>query len=217
MLFIAAAALGQESPSRGQDQEAVLIGVLKSDAPLKDKADACRGLGAVGTKMAVAPLAALLGDEKLSHMARYGLEPIPDPSVDEALRGALGKLKGRTLLGVIGSIGVRRDLKAVDQLAALLKDADADVAGASALALGMIGSPLAAKALEQNISSTPAANRPAVYEGLFRCAEALLAHGQRGEAVAIYERANRPEAPSQVREAAARKARALRQEEGPRL
>ena len=48
-------------------------------------------------------------------MARYALETIPDPSVDDALRDALGKLKGRPLLGVIGSLGVRRDAKAVDR------------------------------------------------------------------------------------------------------
>ena len=32
-------------------------------------------------------------------MARYALETIPDPSVDDALRDALGKLKGRPLHG----------------------------------------------------------------------------------------------------------------------
>ena len=72
---------------------------------------------AVATKEAVPTLAALLGDEKLSHMARYALEAIPDPSVDDALRDALGKLQGRPRLGVIGSLGVRRDAKAVDALA----------------------------------------------------------------------------------------------------
>ena len=74
-------------------------------------------LSLVGTKDSVAPLAALLGDEKLSHLARYGLEPIPDPAVDDALRDALGKLKGRPLIGVIGSLGVRRDAKAIEPLA----------------------------------------------------------------------------------------------------
>jgi hypothetical protein len=52
---------------------------------------------------------------------------------------------------------------------------------------------------------------------LFRCAEAAAAHGQRGEALAIYERLNRAELPQQVREAATKKLQALRQEEGPRL
>ncbi len=127
---------------------------------------------------AVPTLAALLGDEKLSHMARYALEPIPDPSVDDALRDALGKLKGRPLVGVIGSLGVRRDAKAVAAMAKLLADPDADVAQAAARALGKIGTPEAAKALDAALAGASAANQVAFCEGLFRCAEALSAQGQ---------------------------------------
>ena len=54
-------------------------------------------------------LAALLPNEHLTYLARYALEAIPDPSVDEALREALGKLDGRPLAGAITSIGARRD------------------------------------------------------------------------------------------------------------
>ena len=151
---------------RAKDQEAKLIAVLKSDASQKAKADACRELARVGTKDAVAPLAALLGDEKLSHMARYGLEPIPDPAVDEALRDALGKVKGRPLVGVIGSIGVRRDPKAVPALAKLLGDPDAEVAQAAARSLGRIGTLEAATALEKALPTAPEARRLAVCEGL---------------------------------------------------
>jgi HEAT repeat protein len=88
----------------------------------------------IGTKQAVPALAALLADPKLAHYARYGLEPIPDPSVDKALRDALGKIKGRPLVGVINSIGQRKD---------------AEVADAAAAALG-------------RISGTPAATKPEV-------------------------------------------------------
>ena len=66
-------------------------------------------------------------------MARYAMEPIPDPAVDSALRRA-GRLKGRPLIGVIGSIGVRRDARAVDRLAALLKEQGSGVARAAARA-----------------------------------------------------------------------------------
>ena len=104
-------------------------------------------------------------------MARYGLEPIPDQAVDDALRAALGKLKGRLLVGVIGSIGVRRDAKALDALEKLLGDGDGEVAQAAARALGSLGSPAAAKALETTLAKAPAANQSAVCEGLFRCAE----------------------------------------------
>jgi len=100
---------GQKPQTSPKDEEAKLIAVLKSDAPRKAKADACRELARVGTRESVAPLAALLCNEELSHMARYGLEPIPDPAVDTELRDTLEKVKGRLLVGVIGSIGVRRD------------------------------------------------------------------------------------------------------------
>src|ERR1039458_7304995 len=68
-----------------KEQVAKLCAVLRSDAPQKEKADACRELARIGTKEAVAPLAALLPDEKLSHMARYGLETIPDAAVDKEI------------------------------------------------------------------------------------------------------------------------------------
>ena len=57
-------------------------------------------LAMVGTKDAVPALAALLPDPQFSHYARFGLVPIPDPSVDDALRGALKTLKGKLLVGV---------------------------------------------------------------------------------------------------------------------
>ena len=72
-------------------------------------------------------------------------------------------------------------------------------------------------ALEGGLDQASAANQRAICEGLFRCAEALSARGQRDPALAIYERLNQPKMPQPVRDGAARKARMLRQEEGPRL
>lgn len=196
---------GQTVPPAGKEQVDKFIAVLKSDAPLKEKVDACRGLAAIGTKEAVPVLASLLGDEKLSHMARYGLEPIPDPSVDDALRDALGKVKGRPLAGVIVSIGARRDAKAVEPLAGMLQDPDADVVQAAARSLGRIGTPEAAKALLGALPGVSAANQPAVCEGLLRAAESLAAKGARDDAVAIYDRLRSLQpAPHQVRTAALR-------------
>jgi len=216
-LVVVATCWGQDAQPSAKDQEQKLIAVLKSDSPLKEKADACRELARRGTKAAVAPLAALLGDEKLGHMARYGLEPIPDPAVDDALRDALDKLQGRLKVGVIGSIGVRLDAKAVEPLIKLLKDKDGEVARAAARALGRFGTPAAAKGLEDALADTPAPNQLAFYEGLFRCAEGLSAHGQRDLALAIYDRSTRAQAPPQVRDAAARKAHFLREKQGPTL
>ena len=178
---------GQTVPSGGKEQVDKLIAVLKSDASHKEKADACRALAVVGTREAVPVLAALLADEKLSHMARYALEPIPDPSVDQALREASGRLRGRPLVGVIGSIGVRHDAKAVGALSRLLRDADPDVAQAAARALGSIGTAEAAKAIQDALPGSPAGNQLAFCEGLFRCAETLAAKGEPTQALAIYD------------------------------
>jgi HEAT repeat protein len=141
---------------------ASLVAVLQSDATRKEKADACRELARVGGKEAVAPLAALLGDEELSHMARYALESIPGSSVDKALRSALDTVQGKPLVGVIGSVGFRRDDKAVKQLTRLLNGTDAEVTHASARALGRIGTPEAGAALTAALTSAPAGDRAAI-------------------------------------------------------
>ena len=194
-------------------QEAELLAVLRSDATLQEKSAACRQLARIATKDAVPTLASLLGDEKLSHMARYALEPIRDPSVDDALRDALGKVQGPPRLGVIGSLGVRRDAKAVDALAGLLKGTDA--AGAAARALGNIGTPAAAKALEDALPDTTGGDQTAICEGLLRCAEALAADGQDKFSRTIYDRLRGlADAPHQVRAAALRGAILTRGKEG---
>ncbi len=194
-------------------QEADLLAVLRSDATLEKKSAACRELARVATKDAVPTLAALLGDEKLSHMARYALEPIEDGSVDDALRDALGKVQGAPRLGVIGSLGARRDAKAVDPLAGLLKEADA--AEAAARALGSIGTPAAAKALEDALAGASGGRQTAVCEGLLRCAERLAAEGQGSAAQGIYDRLRGlADAPPQVSAAALRGAILVRGKDG---
>jgi len=217
LLACAMQSFGQTVVPATKQQVDKLIAVLKSDAPHKEKADACRLLALVGTKDAIAPLAALLGDEKLSHMARYGLEPIPDPAVEEAFRDALGKLKGRPLVGVIGSIGVRRDVKAVRPLAKMLRSPDTQVAQAAARALGSIGNPAAATVLKYRLKHAPADNQLDICEGLLRCAERLAADGNRGEAIEIYDELRELDTPHQVRAGALRGAILTRRRRGLRL
>lgn len=209
--------LGQTIPPAGS--EGKLIAVIESDdASHKEKADACRQLAIIGTKRAVAPLAALLGDEKLSHMARYGLEPIPGAAVDEAFREALGKLKGRPLVGVIGSIGVRRDAKAVAALAKLQHNSDRDVARAASRALGSIGTSDASRALMRAIEAdTTSVNSLARYEGLLRCAERLAVNDKKDEAIVIYDLLRGYAAAHQVRGGALRGAILTRGVEGVAL
>ena len=215
LLAVVTVSLGEAAEPSAKEQEAKLIAVVLSNASRKEKADACRMLARIATKDAVARLAPLLGHAELSHMIRYALETAPDPSVDDAFRDALGKLKGRPLVGIIGSIGVRRDAKAVEPLIRLLKDEDEDVAQAAARALGKIGIADAAKALAAALPNVAHANEVAFCEGLLRCAEALSATGERGAALAIYDRLRgMAKAPHQVRAAGLRGAILTRGKEG---
>jgi HEAT repeat protein len=216
LLSVGAPLPGQSETPATQRQEGELIAVLKSDASHKEKADACRELALVGSGEAVPALAALLGDEKLSHMARYALEPIPDTSVDEALRDALGKQEGRILVGVISSLGVRRDAGAVQPLAGLLQDPDAKVARAAARSLGKIGGTEVAKLLAKTLTEAPTTTRAAVADACLSCAEALLTQGQAAEALALYESVAKADLPKHFRVAAAHGALRARRADGKR-
>jgi len=200
--------------------EGKLIAVIKSsDATHKEKVDACRGLALIATDKAIAPLVALLSDEKLSHMARYALETIKDPAVDEAFRDALGKLKGMPLVGVIGSIGVRRDSRAVKPLANILMQHEAgpEVTNAAVRALGSIGNMAAAELLQTALAHAPSGNKLPIAEGLFRCAETLAAAGHRDVAIEIYDQLRESDAPHQVRGGALREAILARGADGTAL
>jgi HEAT repeat protein len=138
--------------------------------------------------------------------------------VDEVFRDALGKLKGRPLVGVIGSIGVRRDAKAVAALAKLQHNTDRGVAQAASRALGSIGNTDAAKALTRAMmADSTRVNSLARHEGLLRCAERLAADGKKSEAIGIYDHLRGLPAAHQVRAGAVRGAILTRSRAGVAL
>jgi HEAT repeat protein len=180
-----------------------LVPILKdASASMFDKSKACMRLAMVGTKDAVPALAALLTDEKLSHYARFGLVPIPDPSVDDALRAALKTTKGTLLVGVIDSIGQRRDAKAVQPLTTMMYGSNPDVARAAAAAIGSIGGAQGMTVLQAALLKTKGPVRTAVAEAGLVCAERLLEQNDRKSALALYSALSRPEIPRPVRLAA---------------
>jgi hypothetical protein len=182
---------------------AELSAVLKDPrAPVFDKAKSCQRLAVVGTREAVPALAALLKDEKLGVYARFGLEPIDDPSVEDALRQALAEAKGAPLVGIINSIAYRRDRQAVPALAKLVYHADSEVAQAAAWALGKIGGALSANALRDGLVRTKGPVRGALGGAGLVCAEGLLAQGERGPALDLYGLLSRADMPKPVRLAA---------------
>ena len=154
LLLAAVLAAAARSPAAAGDKNSdsaarvrQLIAVIERDASppqnafavKQAKAAACKQLAIYGDASAVGPLAKLLDDAELASWARIALEAIPGRAAAAALREARGRLHGKLLVGVINSIGVRRDAEAVAGLAESLRSADAEVLEAAAVALGHIG------------------------------------------------------------------------------
>ena len=119
-----------------------LVAILDdSDATEFAKAKACQRLAVVGEPSAVPALTELLDDPQLAHYARTALEPMPSGAADQALREALGGLNGSLLVGVINSIGVRRDPLALAGLAQLRQSDDQAVRDAATAAINRIRRP----------------------------------------------------------------------------
>ena len=184
-----------QQPPPAEGTEADLIAVLQSDAPLFDKAKACQQLAVTGTKQCVPVLAKLLSDQQLSHYARFALEPIPDPSVDDALRNALGELEGRHLVGTINSIGIRRDAKAVGDLTKLLGNSDAAVAAAASAALGRIHTFDAVVMLLEALKD-PQPLRTAVGDACLTAGDMLLSESPNSYATAVYDTMRQADLPA---------------------
>src|SRR5581483_8858753 len=186
-----------EAPGNAAEMEHKLIAVLKSDASPDEKAITCKKLAVYGNEEAVPVLAPLLLDPHLASWARIALEVIPGESADAALRDAVPKLQGRLLVGTINSIGVRRDLRAVSELASKLKDSDPDVISAAAVALGRIGGTDAATALKEALAAAPVAARGSVAEGCIRCAERFLAERHSAPAIELYDLVRKSDVPKE--------------------
>ena len=187
LLATPSALRSDEGPARAAEAAKLVETLRSGDATLFQKAKACQRLAVIGGHEAVPALAALLGDEKLGHYARFGLEPNPDPSVDAALREALGRLKGKLLVGVIDTIGMRRDAGSLERLVPLFGDPDGLVASAALAAVGRIGTPPAAKALAAALPGAPAQLQPAAADACLVCGEQLISRGDRSGAAAIYD------------------------------
>jgi len=181
-----------------------LMAVVQSGPELADRARALQQLAIVGSTEAVPVLAALLADEKLGQYARDALEQMPDPAAVAALRAALGQLQGRALVGVVNSLGVRRDAPAVEALGRLAADRNSVAASAALLALGRIATPEAIRLLEPALARGPAELRASAAEGCLLVAERHVAEGRAPAARAMYDAVRRAEVPMPLRVTATR-------------
>jgi type 1 glutamine amidotransferase/HEAT repeat protein len=162
----------------------------------------CQKLSLIGGDRTVGVLAPFLGNEQLSDSVRFALERISTPKAEKALYDALRKrrLRGKLLAGVINSLAVKGDEKAVSEIGRHVEDPDPVVCEAALSALGRIGGNKAAKILAK--AGVPVTLEGARLEARLLCAEKTLAGGDARKAIETFEELSSPDRPSYVRTAA---------------
>jgi len=184
--------------------ETALLTCLAGETPLPGKEFICRQLAVMGSDRAVPVLGKLLVEAETADMARYALERLPGDAASQTLREALVKAKGTLRLGIIDSLGQRRDRGACQALAALLDGSDGALTQAAATALGCIANRRARQALAAAKDRVPTACRLSVLDAYLRCADALLARGKTAQALAIYTELGDSSMPQAIQIAAKR-------------
>ncbi|MBM4074600.1 MAG: hypothetical protein FJ267_03030 [Planctomycetes bacterium] len=192
-----------QKPDVQKELEQRLIAALGTDISSDAKGYVCRKLAQIGSAAAVPVLAGLLSNDAQAHLARQALERIPGPEAGTKLLDALSLLTGKLKIGVIASLGVRKDVGAISVLAKSLEDSDPAIARAAALALGTIGGSEAVRVLQEALRGK-SADKTSVVDSLLSCAESLLSTGKTNDAASVYQILDDTRQPRLVRLAAVR-------------
>lgn len=188
--------LGADAGGAGSTRARELTALAQAGGELAERARALQQLALIGTAESVPVLASLLGDPHLGHYARDALEQLPDPAAGEALLAALDRVQGRTLIGIMASLGVRREPAAVPALGRKAAGPDDAVAVAALVALGRIGTDEALRLLTAALATDSAPRRAAAAEGLVALAERRVGEGRLEEARALYAQVRAAEVPA---------------------
>jgi HEAT repeat protein len=161
-----------------------------------------RQLRFIGGEESVEALAALLthADAHLRDDARQALESNPSPRAGKVLVQALARTKEpRDLVGLLGTLGQRRDEGAAQALAPFLTAEDESVATSAIRALAHNGGREAAAALLKFRAAAPAARQGVVTLALFDAALSAQRQGDQGTAGSIYKALWKAEEPEPIR------------------
>lgn len=169
--------------------ETDLIAILaNAEADPGEKALACKRLAVYGSQASVPELSKLLSDPHLASWARIALEAIPGDQPNAVLRQAAEQLDDLLLIGVINSLGVRRDVQAVGTLAGKMRQGKPDIAEAAALALGRVGTQEASAELLAYLPDAPQSLQSAVAEACLYCANRFRQAGNVQTAIEICDK-----------------------------
>ncbi len=181
-----------------------MLDFLESDATFSGKQFICKQLSIIGTEEAVPTLALMLLKKETSDIARYALERIPGRRVDKALRDALSKTKGKVKVGIINTLGQRKDERSVRAFGKLVYDSNETIATAAAAALGKIANAKASDALAEAKNKTKGSVKSIVLDSYLMCADLFNENGDQTKAFEIYKQLFAPELSTPIRSAALR-------------
>ncbi|MGL6194231.1 MAG: hypothetical protein ACRC2T_05355, partial [Thermoguttaceae bacterium] len=173
--------------------EDFLCGIIKLEGDSQDidyvKMLASKRLAVYGTEKSVPVLVPMLAAGDMGMYARFAMEPMPNKAVDAAFREATKTLKGQNLVGLLSSIGVRRDTEAVPFLKPLLESEDEAVVKATYGAFGYIGTPECAEILTAALKtlSPESTYEKAICDAACNCAEHLAKAGKLDVALDLYD------------------------------
>ena len=147
---------------------------------------ACRLFERIGTEAHVPLRSRLLADGATAECARRALESIPGDVAAAALRSGLSRAQGALAVGIINSLGERRDPNVIDLLVAGISGDSGTATAAAVRALGKIGTADALAALRTLRTRRPDAPRGPVEAALLACADRLKASGSPRLAATVY-------------------------------
>lgn len=194
------AALG--NPDACRRLESRLLALLDAKPSAAATEYVCAKLALIGSPAAVPALARLLADPAVGHAARTALTTLPGPEAGRALRDSLPRLTGGERIGVLHSLGQRRDTASIPLLEPMLSSADPATAAAAAYALGEIGGPESTRALLTAFDRAAANERPTLADACLACAERLAAAGDAAAARAVCRRLSKAGLPPHIHQAA---------------
>jgi type 1 glutamine amidotransferase/HEAT repeat protein len=161
----------------------LLVALAAAETKYAGKQFVLRMLRRIGSGKCVPALEKLLVDKELAHNARWALERLPAAEASAALRRALPGAKGELKIGVVGSLGIRKDTRSIGAISNLL-GGESKLSLAAIKALGRIGGMQAVQALIH--APVHADQERARDNAIITCAESLAASGRQTVAVRIF-------------------------------
>jgi len=190
------------SPALLKELETRLLQFLRSNVTTGGREIALRELSLIATEASIPQLSRMLTQAETAEMARFALARIPGPAADDALRAVLAKSTGTARIGIINSLGSRRDARSVAVLQPLLLTGEPGLRAAAAGALSQIANQSALDALAAARAKSTGLPRQRITEAYLFCAGQFAARGETAAALKAYKDVLAAEDPTMIRIAA---------------